>query len=386
MVHTFEFLLLIVLYGSLAVIVYSYLGYPVILSLWASLKGRPVLKSTKQVVPSVTVVIAAWNEEPRIQARVRNLLDQDYPHSNLDVLVVSDGSTDGTASAILSMGSDRVTVLSLEERKGKAVAINHGVAAARGEIIVFADARQRFSSTTVRELVGNFADPCVGAVTGELILEDIGQRAGRSHAAGMYWKIEKWIRRNEGAIDSVAGVTGAVYAIRRRLYPVLPPNTVLDDLLVPMRIAMNGYRVVFEPSALAFDSVAGDYRVEFARKVRTLAGNYQAMSLCPGLLFPWRNRLFFQFWSHKVTRLMAPFCLVLLLFTNLLVRHGWLDMLLMLQLVSYAVAGTGWGLRIFGVRESWTSPAFTFCLFNYAALVGAFKFFSSRPIVWSRTS
>jgi len=386
MVHTFESLLLIVLYGSLAVIVYSYVGYPVILSLWARLKGKPVLKSAKKIVPSVTVVIAAWNEEARIQARILNVLDQDYPHSNLDVLVVSDGSTDGTASAVRSMGSDRVTVLSLDERKGKAVAINHGVAAARGEIIVFADARQRFSSTTVRELVGNFADPSVGAVTSELILEDIGQHAGRSHAAGMYWKIEKWIRRNEGAIDSVAGVTGAVYAIRRCLYPILPPNTVLDDLLVPMRIAMNGYRVVFEPGALAFDSVAGDYRVEFARKVRTLAGNYQAMSLCPGLLLPWKNRLFFQFWSHKVTRLMAPFCLVLLFVANLLVSHGWLEMLLMLQLVSYAVAGAGWGFRMFGVRESWTSPAFTFCLFNYAALVGAFKFFSSRPIVWSRTS
>jgi cellulose synthase/poly-beta-1,6-N-acetylglucosamine synthase-like glycosyltransferase len=386
MVHTFESLLLIVLYGSLAVIVYSYVGYPVILSLWARLKGKPVLKSTKKIVPSVTVVIAAWNEEARIQARILNVLDQDYPHSNLDVLVVSDGSTDGTASAVRSMGSDRVTVLSLDERKGKAVAINHGVAAARGEIIVFADARQRFSSTTVRELVGNFADPSVGAVTGELILEDIGQHSGQSHAAGMYWKIEKWIRRNEGAIDSVAGVTGAVYAIRRCLYPILPPNTVLDDLLVPMRIAMNGYRVVFEPGALAFDSVAGDYRVEFARKVRTLAGNYQAMSLCPGLLLPWKNRLFFQFWSHKVTRLMAPFCLVLLFVANLLVSHGWLELLLMLQLVSYAVAGAGWGFRLFGVRESWTSPAFTFCLFNYAALVGAFKFFSSRPIVWSRTS
>jgi len=386
MAHTFESLLLIVIYGSLAVVVYAYLGYPLLLSLWASLKGKPVLKSQKELVPSVTVVIAAWNEEARILARVRNVLDQDYPPSNLDVLVVSDGSTDGTVSAVLSMGSDRVTVLSFEDRKGKAVAINHGVASARGEIIVFADARQRFSSAAVRELVGNFADPSVGAVTGELILEETGQHAGRSHAAGLYWKIEKWIRRNEGAIDSVAGVTGAVYAIRRCLYPTLPPNTVLDDLLIPMRIAMNGYRVVFEPGALAFDSVTGDYRVEFARKVRTLAGNYQAMSLCPGLLLPWKNRLFFQFWSHKVTRLMAPFCLVLLFAANLVVRHGWLEMLLMVQLVSYAVAGAGWGLRMFGVRESWTSPAFTFCLLNYAALVGAFKFFRSRPIVWSRTS
>jgi cellulose synthase/poly-beta-1,6-N-acetylglucosamine synthase-like glycosyltransferase len=386
MVHTFESLLLIIIYSSLAVVVYAYLGYPLLLSLWACLKGKAVRKSTEEIVPTVTVVIAAWNEEARIQARVRNVLEQDYPQSSLDVLVVSDGSTDGTASGVGSMGSDRVTVLSLEERKGKAVAINHGVAAARGEIIVFADARQRFSPATVRELVGNFADPSVGAVTGELILEDIGQHAGQSHAAGLYWKIEKWIRRNEGAIDSVAGVTGAVYAIRRRLYPILPPNTVLDDLLVPMRIAMNGYRVVFEPGALAFDSVAGDYRTEFARKVRTLAGNYQAMSLCPGLLLPWKNRLFFQFWSHKVARLMAPFCLVLLFVANLMVSPGWLEMLLMVQLVSYAVAGAGWGLRMFGVREPWTSPAFTFCLLNYAALVGAFKFFSSRPIVWSRTS
>ena len=386
MIHTFEALLLVVLYGSLAIVVYTYLGYPVILSLWASLKRKPVLKSKREIDLSVTVVIAAWNEEARIQDRVRNVLDQDYPQSKLDVLVVSDGSTDGTVSGVLSMGSDRVTLLSLEERKGKAVAINHGVASARGEIIVFADARQRFSATTVREFVGNFADPRVGAVTGELILEDNGQNAGRSHAAGLYWKIEKWIRRNEGAIDSVVGVTGAVYAIRKHLFYPLPPNAILDDLLVPMRIAMNGYRVVFEPSALAFDSVAGDYRVEFARKVRTLAGNYQAMSLCPRLLLPWKNRLFFQFWSHKVTRLMAPFCLVLLLLANLLVRHGWLEMLLMLQLVSYAMAGAGWGLRTVGIRERWTSPAFTFCLFNCAALLGAVHYFRSHVIAWEKTN
>ncbi len=143
--YTFESLLLIVIYGSLAVVVYAYLGYPLLLSLWASLKGKPVLKGQDEIVPSVTVVIAAWNEEARILARVRNVLDQDYPPSNLDVLVVSDGSTDGTVSAVLSMGSDRVAVLALDERKGKAVAINHGVASARGEIIVFADARQRFS-------------------------------------------------------------------------------------------------------------------------------------------------------------------------------------------------------------------------------------------------
>ncbi len=373
----------IVLYGSFAMLGYTYLGYPLLLALRTRFKRISIRKAA--LTPSVTVVIAAWNEESRIQRRVQNCLDQDYPESQLDVLVVSDGSTDGTDAAVLALASKRVTLISLKNRKGKAIALNHGVASARGEIVVFTDARQRFASPTIRELTANFSDPSVGAVTGELTFEDAGQDTGRAHAVGMYWKIEKWIRKSEGAIDSVVGVTGAVYAVRKQLFQPLPPGTILDDLLIPMRIAMKGYRVVFEAGALAFDSVTADYRAEFSRKVRTLAGNYQAMRLCPNLLKPWKNRLFFSFISHKVCRLMAPFCMLLLLIANLNVRQGWLGMLLVVQIMAYGMALVGWGFRAVGIKERVTATAFTFCLLNCAAFFGAVQFFSSRPIAWEKT-
>jgi cellulose synthase/poly-beta-1,6-N-acetylglucosamine synthase-like glycosyltransferase len=379
-----QLLLASVIYSSLAILFYTYVGYPVLLAVWAPIRGKSVKKV--YATPTVTVVIAAWNEVARIKARVKNCLDQDYPEHLINIVVVSDGSTDGTAEAVRSIGLPRVHVISLDRRMGKAQALNYGVAHAKGDVIVFADARQTFSRGALRELVANFSDLTVGAVTGELVLEECKGGPPRSHAGGLYWKIEKWIRKNEGVIDSTIGVTGAIYAIRKSLFRPLPLSAILDDLLLPMQIAMRGHRVTFEPQALAFDSVTNDYRDEFSRKVRTLAGNYQAMSLCPDLLLPWRNRLFFQFISHKVCRLIAPVCLLLLLLGNLGMRTGWLEMLLMIQIVGYGMALAGWGFRSYGIKERWTAPVFTFCLFNVAALLAAFHFFRSETVAWGKTS
>lgn len=374
----------IVLYSSIAVLGYTYLGYPLLLAVWVRYGRIPVHKA--EATPSVTVVIAVWNEALRIKDRLTDCLAQEYPEQCLNIVVVSDGSTDGSAEVVKSIGSSRVKLVALEKRMGKAVALNHGMMAADGEIIVYTDARQKFSSTAVRELVQNFTDPTVGAVTGELVLEESLDKGSRSHAGGLYWKVEKWIRKNEGAIDSVIGATGAIYAIRRSLYSSLPPGTILDDLLTPMQIAMRGLRVVFEARALAYDVVPSNYRAEFSRKVRTLAGNYQAISLCPGLLLPWRNRLFFQFISHKICRLIAPLCMILLLLANCGLRSGWLELLLLAQIAGYGLALIGWGFRTIGIHDRWTSPAFTFCMLNVAAMLGAIQFFRSRAIVWEKTT
>ncbi|OQW31025.1 MAG: hypothetical protein A4E19_20905 [Nitrospira sp. SG-bin1] len=379
-----EFTLEIVLYGSIAMLVYTYLGYPLLLAMWARCGSIPVRKS--KTTPSVTIVIAAWNEALRIKERVIDCLAQEYPVECLNVVVVSDGSTDGSVEMVKTISSSRVKLVVLENKMGKAVALNHGVMAADGEIIVFTDARQKFSPTAVRELVQNFTDPTVGAVTGELVLEESLDKRRRSHAGGLYWKVEKWIRKNEGAIDSVIGATGAIYAIRRSLYNSLPPGTILDDLLTPMQIAMRGLRVVFEARALAYDVVPSSYRAEFSRKVRTLAGNYQAISLCPDLLVPWRNRLFFQFMSHKVCRLVAPICMMTLLLANLWLWSGWLELLFAAQIAGYGLALIGWRLRIMGIHDRWTSPVFTFCMLNVAAVLGAIQFFRSRAISWEKTT
>ena len=368
-------------FSFLFVVFHTYVGYPLLLAIWSLKRHRPIVRTYG--TPGVTIVIAAWNEERHIAARIENCLQQVYPPEMLQILVVSDGSTDKTSEIVKSFGLDRVSLVELETRMGKAVALNVGVAAAQGEIIVFADARQSFSMTTVRELVANFADASVGAVSGELILES-DARGPAAEGVGLYWTIEKWIRRHEAAIDSIVGATGAIYAIRRELFEALPPGTILDDLLTPMRIAMRGFRVVFEGRALAFDRVSHDYSSEFTRKVRTLAGNYQAISLCPSLVKPWANRLFLQFVSHKVYRLLAPLALVGLFVTNLIHTGGWFTVFLAMQIVGYLMAVAGWWLNRMGVREKMTGAAFTFCLLNYAAVMGAIQFLKSETVQWKK--
>src|SRR5207302_1368793 len=254
-----------------------------------------------------------------------------------------------------------------------------------GEIIVFADTRQCFAPDAVAKLVSNFADPHVGAVSGELVLQSSLEDAERE-GVGLYWRIEKWIRRKEAEIDSVIGATGAIYAIRRELFRPLPPGAILDDVLIPMRIAMRGFRIAFEREALAFDRVSRDYQEEFRRKARTLAGNYQAVTLFPDLVTPWRNRLFFQYVSHKLCRLAAPFALIALLLCNLALMEGWFSYLLIAQVVGYGLALAGWGLARLGVRERWTSAAFAFCFLNYAALVGAVRFARRDSALWRKAS
>lgn len=368
-------------FSFLFLVFHTYLGYPLMLVLWGVKKSRPLVRT--YCTPRVTIVIAAWNEGRNIAARIENCLQQVYPHEMLDIVVVSDGSTDETSSIVKSFASRGVSLIELETRMGKAVALNVGVAAAHGEIVVFADARQSFSPTAVRELVANFSDSSVGVVSGELILESNGAGPA-TEGVGLYWTIEKWIRQKEATIDSIVGATGAIYAIRRDLFEALPPGTILDDLLTPMRIAMRGFRVVFEGRALAFDRIANDYSSEFRRKVRTLAGNYQAISVCPQLIKPWANRLFLQFVSHKVLRLIAPMALVGLFITNIAHMGGWYTVFMIVQTAGYTMALVGWWLSKIGVRERVTGTAFTFCLLNYAALLGAVQFLKSEPVQWEK--
>lgn len=376
-------LLDVVFFSFLFLVFHTYVGYPLMLTVWG-LKKRCTLVRVYGT-PRVTIVIAAWNEARHIAARIENCLQQVYPQEMLEIVVVSDGSTDETSAIVKSFELRGVSLVELETRMGKAVALNVGVAAAHGEIVVFADARQSFSSTAVRELVANFADASVGAVSGELILES-NTSSTTAEGVGLYWTIEKWIRQKEAAIDSIVGATGAIYAIRRDLFEALPPGTILDDLLTPMRIVMRGYRVVFEGRALAFDRVAHDYSSEFKRKVRTLAGNYQAISLCPRLMKPWANRIFLQFVSHKVFRLIAPIALVGLFITNAVHLGGWYTVFMALQITGYSLAMVGWWLNRVGVRERLTGAAFTFCLLNYASLMGAVQFLRAEVVQWEKAN
>ncbi len=370
-------------WSSITAIIYTYLGYPLLVWLLARCRRRAVRKAA--ITPTVSVVIACHNEARNIEARLRNLYECDYPPQRLEIIVVSDGSTDSTAELARRFTHEGVRVFAYERQMGKAAALNVGVEMAIGEVIVFADARQRFEARAIRELVANFADPAVGAVSGELLLEG---GAGVGESVGFYWKYEKWIRKNEGRFDSMIGATGAIYAIRKRLWRKLPPMTILDDVYTPMQIAMTGYRVVFEERARAFDCATGSARREFARKVRTLMGNYQLCQLMPRLLAPTRL-LLLQFYSHKLMRLVAPIFFLLLVAVNVAIITTeqaalFYSVTLAAQVIFYACVAAGAALLKRQRKVRLLNFAYVFSVMNAAALVSLIYFIVGKRDVWVR--
>lgn len=329
----------VIFWTALAGIAYVYAGYPLLLLAWRKWGRRPVRKRRQE--PSVSLVIAMRNERKNVQPKMQNCFELDYPPGKLQVIVSLDGPTDGTEALVGDYAARGVEVTCSAVHRGKAEALNSGVAMATGEVLVFADARQQFEKGAVRELVANFADASVGAVSGELVLlDEQGQEA--SHAAGAYWRYEKKLRAMESDIHSVPGATGAIYAIRRELFRPLPAGTILDDVVIPMRIVLAGKRVIFDPAARAYEVANESTKSEYGRKTRTLAGNYQLFAHMPELLTPWRNPIFVQVVSHKLGRLLVPYCLAALVLSNLFLLHGFYLMVLVGQVLWYALAAGGW--------------------------------------------
>jgi cellulose synthase/poly-beta-1,6-N-acetylglucosamine synthase-like glycosyltransferase len=369
---------------SIAVIAYAFLVYPAVIVAWASLFPRRVQKRYRHV--PVSVVIAARNEEANISARIENLLAQEYPHALLEIVVVSDGSTDRTAELARLFANRGVNVIECSSPVGKAVALNIGVASASHAIVVFADARQRFSPNAVAELVSVFHDETVGAVSGELILVKGEEPGDVREGVGLYWRYEKLIRRSESAVSSVVGATGSIYAVRKRLYAPLEPHTLLDDLLVPMRVVLAGYRVIFIRAARAFDLSSQTARREFARKVRTLAGNFQAVALEPRLMDARANPVLFQFVSHKLLRLVVPYCCATAWVTSALLPGP-------LFAAAFALQTLFYGLGILNLTPLRATPiarlsrvAWTFMVLNAAAVMGLWVFLTRQErAVWRKT-
>ena len=322
---------------SFLFVAYVYLGYPALLAVLRRCVRRPVKKQCCE--PAVTIIIAAYNERQTIERKLRNCLELDYPKRKLQIIASLDGPTDGTEFVVWKYAARGVELVHSKQHRGKAAALNQAVRRATGEIIVFADVRQTFDPYAIRELVANFADESVGAVSGELLLLDEGSEATTD--VGLYWRYEKAIRAAESDIHSVPGATGAIYAIRRDLYEQLPEDTLLDDAAIPLRIVLKGKRAVLDPDAKAYDTVACCALAEYGRKVRTLAGNYQLVARTPELLSFRRNPICFQFVSHKVGRLLVPYALITLMVSNLFLLRGVYALMFSLQVAWYICAAAG---------------------------------------------
>jgi cellulose synthase/poly-beta-1,6-N-acetylglucosamine synthase-like glycosyltransferase len=277
-----------------------------------------------------------------------------------------------------------VRVIEFTARRGKPTVLNALLPEAAGEIVVFGDARQRYDRNALRALVAPFADPQVGAVTGELILTE-GDGKPLERGLGLYWRCEKAIRRGESRVGSVVGVTGAIYAIRRELFEALPPDTILDDVLLPMRIARRGYRVVFEPEARAYDQAPASPAGEFARKVRTISGNFQLLARERWLL-GFGNPLWLQTVSHKGLRLLTPALLGLAFAANLwLLDRPAFRLLFLAQLAFYAIALFGHALR--HVRIPGLAAPYVVCMLACATAVAFFSYVTGhQTVTWSKGS
>lgn len=329
---------------GLALLAYAFAGYPVLLRLvnLVSPARHEQRADSKGPDPMVSFIIVARNEASRIAARLANLAACDYPGER-EILLVCDGCTDDTADAARTGATDiPLHLLEQPAPRGKAAALNLAAAEARGEILIFGDARQSFERGAVAALVASLRrHPTAAAVSGSLGIEPSAD--GPAAGIDFYWRLEKWIRHEESKLDSVIGCTGAIYAMRRTDFHPIPADTLIDDVVVPMQALVRGRRILFEPGAVAYDPQALETRHEKRRKVRTLAGNYQMLFRYPRWCFPWGNRCWWQLVSHKYLRLGGPLYLAACLIGAILMAPSSLffRVALAAQVLAYLAAMAG---------------------------------------------
>ena len=370
-----------VFWGAAGLIAYTYLGYAGWLWLRSRWHPQPVRLGT--LAPFISIVMIVRNEAAVLSAKLRNLMELTYPQNLAEIVLVSDGSTDGTNQILSDYAQDpRVRVIINSDSAVKAAGLNDAIQVARGEIVVFTDARQRIEAEALSLLLQNFSDPSVGCASGELMLGEPGS-GETAKGIGLYWRIEKKIRELESASASVVGATGALYAVRRNLLAELPSETILDDVFIPLHVARQGARVVFDDRARAWDLPDLGSGREFARKVRTLTGNYQLLQLAPWVLSS-DNPLRFEFVSHKLLRLAVPFALAAALASSFLAGEPIYRAAFVIQLAFYGLSMLAMVQLRTGVLARMADAAFTFVILNTAALVAFANFVTGRKAVWIR--
>ncbi|RBP48100.1 cellulose synthase/poly-beta-1,6-N-acetylglucosamine synthase-like glycosyltransferase [Roseimicrobium gellanilyticum] len=327
------------LVAALVLLFYTYAGFPLLMGFLSRLTSNSKNRKQESGSPMnrISVILCVHNEEARLASRLENLLSLDWPMEG-EVVVVCDGCTDNSAEVARQVGQERVRVVELSQKSGKPSGINAGVEQASGDVLIFCDARQEFESSALRHLVAELREENTGAVSG--LLRIAKSSDGSSGGFDRYWSLETKLRKWESDWDSAIGCTGAIYALRRECFVELPPDTILDDVVIPMQAVMQGRRVGYSVEAIAWDPQPLAPQAEHRRKLRTLAGNFQMLFRHPGWLNPFQNRTWWQLISHKYLRIASPFVLAAaLLCTVVLARH---PLFLLLLVGELAFIGLGW--------------------------------------------
>lgn len=372
----------LIVWLSLALLSYVFVGYPLVLSVARVIRRRTVIRS-EAVLPTVCVLVAANDEAEVIAAKVRNTLDLDYPSDRLRLVVASDGSVDDTNRIVASIDDPRVTLHAFARRRGKIGAITDALPHITDEVLLLSDANAFLRRDAARALVRNFGDPQVGAVSGDVVLT--GERAAMATAEDLYYRYERWLQHAESELGSMVGVDGALYAVRRSLFVTPPADTVLDDMAVPFAVVRQGRRVVFEPDALAHEVGSRSAWEEFARKSRIVAGAVQLLRRGRQQI-PWRHpQVVFSLLSHKVLRWASPVLFAVFLTAAFSLRATAVEFTLLWYGTVLMLA-----VGLLGCVPAWRrltpiAVCYYFCMVHLAAAVGLLRgVFGRQLVTWQR--
>ena len=387
--------LIIVFWVSVILVSYTYIGYGILLWLMVKIKevvkGKPA-KCVAEEFPDVTLLVTAYNEKDCVTGKVKNSQELEYPKDKLHLVWITDGSIDGTPD-LLRQYPD-VTVFYKPERAGKISAMNRGVELVTTPIIIFSDANTVLGKESVWRIVNLFANPKVGCVAGEKRIFDNEKDMAAGAGEGLYWKYESFLKRYDARLYSVVGAAGELFAVRREYYTAMEKDTLLDDFIISLRIAMKGYITQYDPEAYACETSSANVKEELKRKIRIAAGGFQSMvRLAPLLNIFKYGILSFQYISHRVLRwTLAPLCLLLLLANNLVLAlqtgifsGHFFSVVFWLQVLFYTMALIGWFLENHHIKLKILFAPYYFFIMNLAVYLGFIRYVKKKQdVVWER--
>jgi len=370
-------------------IFYNYIGYAIIVLLINRFRRKCNNKIAENYYPSVSFIVAAYNEQEIIEEKIRNSLKQVYPPSKIEFIFITDGSSDNTAAIIASY--PQVKLLHAAERKGKSAALNRAVLNARNEILIMSDANTFLNAQAVELIVSHYQNSSVGGVAGEKRIIELSDEVDAIGASeGFYWKYESFLKRIDSEFYSVVGAAGELFSVRRDLYEPIPESTILDDFVISLKTAQKGYRIIYEPHAYATELPSMSLQDEKKRKIRIAAGGFQAIAMLSSLFKFWKHpRLSFLYFSHRVMRwLVSPFCLIAILISNLIIvlkeNSFYFPLYLSLQIAFYIISFISPYISS-DSRIKFFKFVGYFVLMNISVIRGFFRFiFNKQASTWEK--